>query len=82
MKKSMEMMLIDVKFFNNLLPASPIYDNLQEPTKIHELDNILSDETHIHFIGSIYCEHILGSDHNMTLCYLRITMKYVSRQKI
>ena len=73
MRRSLEIRLTDVKLFNNLPQANPIYDNLQEPTNIHELDNILSDEIGMIFIGSIYCECILGMDHPTTVSYLRHT---------
>ena len=73
MRKSLEIRLTDVKLFKTLPPANSIYDNLQEPTDMRELRYILSNETSMFFISSIYCERILGRVHPTTAFYIRIS---------
>ena len=55
MRMFLDIRLIDAALFNNLSLANPIYDSLQEPTDIHKLKYILSNEIHICFISSINC---------------------------
>ena len=73
MKKYLGIGLTDVTIFHTLCQANPIYDNLQEPTNMDELDYILSGETRMFFISSIYCERILGIAHYNTAFCVRIT---------
>lgn len=73
MKKSLEIRLSNEELFSTLPPADPIYDQLQEPTSMSELQHILSDETRMFFVSSIYCERILGRVHPTTAFYIRIS---------
>lgn len=59
--------------FTDLPRADKIYDNLQEPRDIDEIDNIVLDETSMFFISSIFCERILGHIHPTTAFYIRIS---------
>ena len=73
MRKSLEIRLANEEHFSNFPPADPIYDNLQEPSNMQELRNILTDETRMFFVSSIYCERILGRVHPTTAFYIRIS---------
>ena len=59
--------------FTNLPRADEIYDKLQEPTSLAEINAIFEDETRMFFISSIYCERILGRIHPTTAFYIRIS---------
>lgn len=72
MRKSLELRQKDPKQFS-LPRADPIYDNLQEPTTEAELQHILTDETRMFFLSSIYCERVLGQVHPTTAFYIRIS---------
>ncbi len=72
MRKSLEIRLQDPSHFS-LPPADPIYDKLEEPTSEEELQHILTDETRMFFLSSIYCERVLGQVHPTTAFYIRIS---------
>lgn len=72
MRKSLEIRLRDPSGFS-LPPAHPIYDKLQEPMSETDLLYILSDETRMFFLSSIYCERVLGQVHPTTAFYIRIS---------
>lgn len=53
--------------------ADPIYDGLNEPRNELDLQYILSDETRMFFLSSMYCERVLGQVHPTTAFYIRIS---------
>ncbi len=57
----------------NLSPASSVYDGLQEPRTLQDIQYIMQDETRMFFLSSIYCERILGQVHPTTAFYIRIS---------
>ena len=59
--------------FVDLKPANAIYDGLQEPTCESDIQAILQDETRMVFVGSIFCERVLGCIHPTTALYIRIS---------
>lgn len=73
MRKSLAIREKNPSLFTSLPPADPIYDQLQEPSNILELQFILADETRMFFLSSIYCERILGRVHPTTAFYIRIS---------
>ena len=77
MKRSLEIRLTDVRICNILPPPNPIYDNLQEPTNMAELGNILNEKIRMLFISCIYCERILGEAHYITAFCARFTAIYM-----
>ena len=79
MRKSLVIRLTNARFLNILLIDYPIYDSLQETNNVHELEIILSVETHISLICYIYCERILGRDHCITAHYIKNTGHIVLR---
>lgn len=72
MRKSLEIRRKDPNLFS-LPRADPIYDNLEEPATEAELQYILTDETRMFFLSSIYCERVLGQVHPTTAFYIRIS---------
>lgn len=57
----------------NIPPAAAVYDGLQEPSTLPEIQHIMQDETRMFFLSSIYCERILGRVHPTTAFYIRIS---------
>lgn len=72
MRKSLEIRNKNASLFT-IPSADPIYDNLQEPMTEAELQHILTDETRMFFLSSIYCERVLGQVHPTTAFYIRIS---------
>ena len=72
MRKSLEIREKDPTLFSLPRP-DPIYDDLEEPRTEAELRHILTDETRMFFISSIYCERVLGQVHPTTAFYIRIS---------
>ena len=59
--------------FKDLAPADPIYDDIQEPSKLSEIDDIIVNDVHSFFLCAVYCERILGDIHPTTAFYIRIS---------
>lgn len=72
MRKSLEIREKDPALFSLPRP-DPIYDDLEEPRTEAELRHILTDETRMFFLSSIYCERVLGQVHPTTAFYIRIS---------
>lgn len=72
MRKSLEIRRRDPLLFS-LPRADPIYDDLEEPRTEAELQHILTDETRMFFLSSMYCERVLGQVHPTTAFYIRIS---------
>ena len=52
--------------FSSLPRADVVYDSLQEPATLDEIDRVFQDETNMFFVSSIFCERILGRIHPTT----------------
>lgn len=72
MHKALEIRKKDSLLFS-LARADPIYDNLEEPATEAELQHVITDETRMFFLSSIYCERVLGHIHPTTAFYIRIS---------
>lgn len=73
MKKAVNIRLQFPAVFTSLPLADKIYDNLQEPATMQDVERITQDETNMFFVSSIYCERILGRIHPTTAFYIRIS---------
>ena len=73
MKKAVTIRIESPEQFTDMPPADKIYDNLQEPQTLDEIDTIAQDETNMFFVSSIFCERILGRIHPTTAFYIRIS---------
>ena len=51
----------------------PLYDGIQEPSQVSDIDSIISDDIQGFFLCAIYCERILGNVHPTTAFYIRIS---------
>jgi len=72
-RKAIEIRQENQQELSNLPPAHPIYDQIQEPTTMEQLQHIFADETRMFFVSSVYCERILGQVHPTTAFYIRIS---------
>ena len=73
MQKAVMIRMESPKQLAELPSASKVYDNLQEPRTLEEIDTIVQDETNMFFVSSIFCERILGRIHPTTAFYIRIS---------
>ena len=73
MRKAVMIRMESPAHFSNIPPADRIYDNLQEPRTLEDIDTIIQDETNMFFVSSIFCERILGQIHPTTAFYIRIS---------
>ncbi len=71
--KAIEIRNLNPEKFSDMPAANPIYDNIQEPASLEDLQFIFSNETRMFFVSSIYCERILGQVHPTTAFYIRIS---------
>nr|CAF04075.1 fem-like sex-differentiation protein [Suberites domuncula] len=55
------------------LQADDVYDGIQEPLTLSDVQHIVQDESRMFFVSSIYCERILGRIHPTTAFYIRIS---------
>ena len=46
--------------FTDIPQANMIYDGVQEPRTLQEIDAIIQNRTNMVFFSSIFCERILG----------------------
>ena len=54
-------------------PADSVYDGVQEPSRVDVAIRMLTDDVHRAFLGSVYCERILGTTHSTTASYIAIS---------
>ena len=59
--------------FKDLPAAYPLYDGIQEPCQMSDIDSITNDDMQGFFLCAIYCERILGDVHPTTAFYIRIS---------
>lgn len=73
MKNAIEVKRQHRAVLNDLAPAASVYDGIQEPDTLADVQHIVQDETRMFFVSSIYCERILGRVHPTTAFYIRIS---------